>query len=61
MHKLKAKEKEKSTVEIIYIIVVGFFNAPNFYLLPLVNSFNFNLSFLRLPDVIFNNTLILFL
>ena len=61
MHKLKAKEKKKSEVEIAYIVVVGSSNAPNLYLLLLANFFNFNLSFLILPDVISNNTSIPFL
>ena len=54
MCKLKAEEK-KSAVEIIYIAAVGSFNTPNPYLLPLANSFNFNFSFLILPDVISDN------
>ena len=48
-------------MEIVYIAVVGSFNTPNPYLLPLANSFNFNLSFLILPDVISNNIPVLFL
>ena len=42
-------------MEIAYIAVVKSFNIPNPYLLLLANSFNFNLSFLILPDVISNN------
>ena len=61
MRKLKAKEKKESKVEIAYTVEVGSINAPNFYLLPLSNSFNFNFSFLMLPDVISDNTPILFL
>ena len=49
-------KKKKIMVEIVYIAVVGSFNTPNSYLLPLANFFNFNFSFLILPDVIFNNT-----
>ena len=48
-------------MEIIYIVEVGFFNTPNPYLLPLADSFNFNLSFSILPDVIFNNIPVSFL
>ena len=61
MRKLKVKEKKKSKIEIAYIVDVGSINAPNFYLLPLSNFFNFNFSFLILPDVISNNTPVPFL
>ena len=44
-----------------YIIKVKSINTPNFYLLPLFSSFNFNLSFLILPDVISNNIPVPFL
>ena len=44
-----------------YIVEVGFVNTPNPYLLPLSSSFNFNLSFLILPDVISDNTPVPFL
>jgi hypothetical protein len=40
---------------------VGFINTSNFYLLPLSNSFGFDFSFLILPNVISNNTPVLFL
>ena len=60
MRKLKANKKE-SAAEIIYIAAVGFFNTPNPYLLSLADSFNFNFSFLILPDIISNNTPIPFL
>ena len=56
LRKLKVNKKKKSKVEIAYIVKVGSINAFNFYLLPLSSSFNFNLSFLILPNVIFNNT-----
>ena len=49
----KAKEKNSLEVELLATQVA--------YLLPLVNSFNFNPSFLILPDVIFNNTPVPFL
>ena len=61
MQDLKAKEKKKFKVEIAYIAEVGFINTPNPYLLPLFNSFNFNFSFLILPDIISNNMPIPFL
>jgi hypothetical protein len=48
-------------VEIAYTIEVGFINAPNPYLLPLSGSFNFDFSFLILPDVISDNIPVLFL
>ena len=48
-------------MEIAYIAKVGFINTSNPYLLPLFSSFNFNLSFLILPDVISDNTPIPFL
>ena len=61
MRKFKAKEKKKSKVEIAYIAKVGSINIPNFYLLLLSSSFNFNLSFLILPDIISNNIPVPFL
>ena len=61
MCKLKADEKKKSKVEIAYMAEVGSINAPNPYLLPLSGSFNFNFSFLMLPDVISDNTPVPFL
>ena len=48
-------------MEIAYIVKVGFINTPNPYLLPLSGSFNFNFSFLMLPDVISDNTPVPFL
>ena len=61
MRKLEADKKKKSKIKIAYIAVVGFFNTLNSYLLPLSDSFNFNLSFLILPDIISNNIPIPFL
>ena len=55
MHKLKVDKKKESKVEIAYIVVIRSFNTPNFYLLPLADSFNFNFSFSILPNVISNN------
>ena len=61
MRKLKAKEKKESKIKITYIIEVEFINTFNPHLLPLSGSFNFDFSFLILPDVISNNILVLFL
>ena len=61
MYKLKIDKKKKFKVEITYIVKVGSVNASNPYLLPLSNSFNFNFSFLILPNVISNNIPVLFL
>ena len=61
MRELKANKKKKSKVEIAYIAEVGSINALNFYLLPLADSFDFNLSFSILPDIISDNTPIPFL
>ena len=61
MQELEATEKKKSKVEIAYIAVVGSFNTPNPHLLPLADSFNFNLSFSILPNVISNNMPVPFL
>ena len=61
LYKLKVKEKKKSKVEIAYIAVVGSFNTPNLYLLPLFSSFNFDFSFSILPDVISDNIPVPFL
>ena len=44
-----------------YIIKVGSINTPNPHLLPLSSSFNFDFSFLILPDIISNNMPVLFL
>ena len=59
--KLKVNKKKKSKVEIAYIVKVEFINTPNPYLLPLSGSFNFNLFFLILPNVISNNIPVSFL
>jgi hypothetical protein len=61
LRKLKADKKKKSKVEIAYIAAVGSFNTFNPHLLPLSGSFDFDLSFLMLPDVISDNTPIPFL
>ena len=44
-----------------YIVKIKSINTPNPYLLPLSGSFNFNFSFLILPDVISNNIPVPFL
>ena len=61
MCELKVDKKKKFKVEITYIVVVGSFDAFNFYLLLLFSSFNFDFSFLILPNVISNNIFIPFL
>ena len=61
MRELKTDKKKKSKIKITYTVVMGSFNTPNPYLLPLFGSFNFNLSFLILPDVISNNIPVPFL
>ena len=58
---LKVNKKKKSKVEMAYTAKVGSVNAPNSHLLPLSGSFNFNFSFLILPDIISDNTPIPFL
>ena len=61
MHKLKANKKKESKVEMAYIVKVGSINIPNPHLLPLSGSFNFDFSFLILPDIISDNIPVLFL
>ena len=61
MRELKTDKKKESVVETVYIAVIRSFNTPNPYLLPLANSFDFNLFFLILLDKISNNIPILFL
>ena len=60
MRELKADKKKGFKVEIVYIVEVKFINTPNPYLLPLSGSFNFDLSFLILPNIISNNTPVFF-
>ena len=56
MQELKAtKVKEKNSLKVKSLATLVA------YLLPLVSFFNFNFSFLILPDVISDNTPILFL
>ena len=54
-------KKKKFKVEMAYIVKIGFINTPNSYLLLLFGSFNFDFSFLILPDVISDNMPVLFL
>ena len=61
MYKLKADKKKKFKIEIAYIVKIGSINIPNFYLLPLSNSFDFDFSFSILPDVISDNIPVFFL
>ena len=61
MRELNATEKKKSEVKMAYIVEVGSVDASNPHLLLLSGSFNFDFSFLILPNVIFNNTPVSFL
>ena len=61
MRKLKVNKKKESKVEMAYIVEVESVNIFNPYLLPLSSSFNFDLSFLILPNVISDNIPIPFL
>ena len=61
MRELKVDKKKIFKVEIAYTAKVESVNTPNSHLLPLSSSFNFNLSFLILPDIISNNIPIPFL
>ena len=61
MRKLKANKKKEFKVEIAYIIGVKSINTFNPYLLPLSGSFDFDFSFLILPNIISNNIPVSFL
>ena len=61
MRKLKVDKKKNFKVEIVYTVKVKSVDALNPYLLPLSSSFNFDFSFSILPDIISDNTPILFL
>ena len=61
MRKFKVDKKKKFKVEMAYIVEVKSINTPNPYLLPLSSSFNFDFSFLILPDVISDNIPVFFL
>ena len=61
MCKLKVNKKKEFKVEIAYTVKVKSVNTFNPYLLPLSGSFDFDLSFLILPDVISNNIPVFFL
>ena len=60
-HKLEADKRKGFKTETAYIVAVKSSSTSNPYLLSLADSFNFNLSFLILPDIIFNNTPVPFL
>ena len=61
MCKLKINKKKKSKMEMAYITKVKSINTFNPYLLPLSGSFNFDFSFLILPNVISDNIPVFFL
>ena len=61
MRELKVDKKKKFKVEIAYTAKVKSINTPNFYLLPLSSSFNFDFFFLILPDIISDNIPVPFL
>ena len=61
MRELKVDKKKKFKVEIAYIVKVKSIDTPDSYLLPLSSSFNFNLSFLILPNIISDNIPVSFL
>ena len=61
LRELKADKKKESKVKMAYIAKVGSVNTFNSYLLPLSGSFNFDLSFSILPDIISDNTPVPFL
>ena len=61
MCKLKANKKKKSIVEMAYTVKIESVNTSNPYLLPLSGSFNFNLSFSILPNIISDNIPVPFL
>ena len=61
MRKLEAEEKKESKIEIAYIAKVESFNTLNPCLSPLFGFFDFDFSFLILPDVISNNMPVFFL
>jgi hypothetical protein len=54
-------KKKKSKIEIAYMAEVRSINTFNPYLLPLSSSFDFDLSFLILLDIISDNIPVLFL
>jgi hypothetical protein len=58
---LKVNKKKKFIIEMAYTAKVESINTFNPYLLPLSSSFDFNFSFLILPDVISDNIPVPFL
>ena len=61
MRKLKVNKKKESKVEMAYIVKIESINTSNPYLLLLSSFFNFDFSFLILPDIISDNMPIFFL
>ena len=61
MCKLKANKKKKSKIEMAYIVKIESIDTPDPHLLLLSGFFNFDLSFLILPDIISDNIPVLFL
>ena len=61
MYKLKVDKKKKFKVEMAYTVKVESINTSNSHLLPLSGSFNFDFSFLILPNIISNNIPVFFL
>ena len=61
MRKLKINKKKKFKMEITYTAGVESVNTSNPYLLPLSGFFDFDFSFLILPDIISNNMPVFFL
>ena len=58
--KLKANKKKEFKVEMAYIVKIESIDVFNPHLLPLSGSFDFNFSFLILPDVISDNIPVFF-
>ena len=61
MCELKADKKKEFKVEMAYIVKVGSVNTPNLYLLLLSSSFDFDLFFSILPNIISDNMPVSFL
>ena len=61
MRELKVNKKKEFKIEIAYMVGVESVNTFNSYLLPLFSSFDFDLSFSILPDVISDNIPVPFL
>ena len=61
MCELKVNKKKEFKVEMAYIVEVESVDVLNPYLLPLFGFFDFDFSFLILPDVISDNIPVLIL